>query len=105
MIFYEKNELKFISRSSNAYVRSCQSPIKVEEIVNDVIEQDSPVEVEKSTSRLVKTTYYDKSLFKLPLDHPYWSITVLSSDTIEKFKEHYGFIDEEMVADNEVMTE
>lgn len=30
---------------------------------------------------------------------------MLSSDTIEKLKEHYGFIDEEMVADNEVMTE
>lgn len=101
----KKMNLSLLVAVATLMLGACQSPIKVEEIVNDVIEQDSPVEVEKSTSRLVKTTYYDKSLFKLPLDHPYWSTTVLSSDTIEKLKEHYGFIDEEMVADNEVMTE
>lgn len=102
----KKYNLSLLFAVATLMLGACQSPIKVDEIVNDVIEQDlSPVEVETSTSRLVKTTYYDKSLFKLPLDHPYWSTTVLSSDTIEKLKEHYGFTDEEMVADHEVMTE
>ena len=83
---------------------ACQSPIRVEEVANEVIEQE-PVEVVQSQSapKATKTTYYDKSLFKLPLDHPYWSTTVLSSDTIEKLKEHYGF--SELVANDVVIEE
>ena len=86
---------------------ACQSPIRVEEVVNEVestVEQE-PVEVVQSQSvpKATKTTYYDKSLFKLPLDHPYWSTTVLSSDTIEKLKEHYGF--SELVANDVVIEE
>ncbi len=85
---------------------ACQSPIRVEEVANEVesiVEQEQVEVVQSSAPKATKTTYYDKSLFKLPLDHPYWSTTVLSSDTIEKLKEHYGF--SELVANDVVIEE
>ena len=57
---------------------ACQSPIRVEEVANEVeitVEQE-PVEVVQSPApKATKTTYYDKSLFMLPLDHPYCHFT------------------------------
>lgn len=101
----KKYNLNLLFAVATLMLGACQSPVKVEEPVNEVennVEQDSS-EVEKS--RLVKITYYDKSVFKLPLDHPYWSTTVLSNDTIEKLKKHYGFTDEEIAIDDEVIAE
>lgn len=86
---------------------ACQSPIRVEEVANEVestVEQE-PVEVVQSQSapKATKTTYYDKSLFMLPLDHPYWETTVLNKETIRDMKEHYGF--SELVANDVVIEE
>ncbi len=102
----KKYNLSLLFTVATLMLGACQSPIKIEKVdVENKIEQDSSVEVaeSQSTSKVtpIKTTYYDKSLFVLPIDHPYWETTTLDKDTIQELKERYGFIDEEVTVEND----
>lgn len=103
----KKYNLSLLFAVATLMLGACQSPVKVEEVVNDgveaKVEQDSPAEVEES--KIKTTTYYDESLFMLPIDHPYWETTTLDKDTIREMKERYGFSDEGMASNNEVIAE
>ncbi len=103
----KKYNLSLLFAVATLMLGACQSPVKVEEVVNDgveaKVEQDSPAEMEES--KIKTTTYYDKTLFVLPLDHPYWETTSLSKENIQELKERYGFTDEGMATDDEAIAE
>ena len=99
----KKYNLSLLFTVAMLMLGACQSPVKVEEPVNDVVknnvEQDSLVEV--AESKVKTTTYYDKSLFMLPIDHPYWKTTSLDLETIREMKERYGFTDDEVITEED----